>query len=85
MNIKEIGGEERITRAIVSMNCTIALNVYHLKTDKLLDIWVLSEIGVEESWTKLSAIGLISRVERQLGFWMNGKLIKLRLPINYYL
>ncbi|KAL6324969.1 hypothetical protein AAG906_019877 [Vitis piasezkii] len=41
-------------------------------TEKCFDMWVMSEYGVKESWTRLFTIGAVSGVERPLGFWSNG-------------
>ncbi|XP_034706283.1 F-box/kelch-repeat protein At3g06240-like [Vitis riparia] len=41
-------------------------------TEKRFDMWVMSEYGVKESWTRLFTIGAVSGVERPLGFWSNG-------------
>jgi F-box interacting protein len=35
------------------------------------DIWVLLEVGVKDSWTKLFSIGPSKEIERPLGFWKN--------------
>ncbi|XP_059434660.1 F-box protein At3g07870-like [Corylus avellana] len=39
-----------------------------------LEIWVLLEFGVKESWTRLSKIGLSMDLERPLEFWKRGEL-----------
>ena len=39
-----------------------------------LDIWVLIEFGVKESWNKLFTITTPSTWRRPLGFWKNGEL-----------
>jgi hypothetical protein len=39
-----------------------------------LEIWVLLEFGVTESWTRLTTIGLSLDLERPLGFWKRGEL-----------
>ncbi|RVW82615.1 hypothetical protein CK203_037421 [Vitis vinifera] len=41
-------------------------------TEKRFDMWVMSEYGVKESWTRLFTIGAVSGVERPSGFWSNG-------------
>lgn len=39
-----------------------------------LEIWVLFEFGVKESWTRVTTIGLPMDLERPLGFWKRGEL-----------
>lgn len=75
-DIEDLGGEHRITRAIVPMNESIALIVYPQKqVEKFFDLWVMKELGVEKSWTRLSTIGPLSGIERPLGFWNKGEFI----------
>jgi len=40
-----------------------------------LEIWVLLEFGVKESWTRLSTVGLSMDLERPLGLWKRGELL----------
>jgi hypothetical protein len=40
-----------------------------------LDIWVLLEFGVKESWTRLTTIGISIDLKRPLGFWKRGELL----------
>ncbi|GLT81371.1 hypothetical protein SLA2020_527600 [Shorea laevis] len=35
------------------------------------DIWLLLEVGVKDSWTKLSTIGPLTEIKELLGFWKN--------------
>jgi F-box interacting protein len=35
------------------------------------DIWLLHEVGVKDSWTKLFTIGPFKEIDRPLGFWKN--------------
>jgi hypothetical protein len=44
------------------------------KKKMYLDIWVMLEFGVRESWTRLLSIKLPLHLERPLGFWKNGEL-----------
>ncbi|GMP21834.1 hypothetical protein CsSME_00000102 [Camellia sinensis var. sinensis] len=75
-DIGDLGGEHKVIRSIVPMNESIALIVYRTKqVEKFFDLWVLNEFGVDESWTKLSTIGPLSRVERPLGFWKNDEFV----------
>ncbi|KAK7838351.1 f-box protein [Quercus suber] len=39
-----------------------------------IDIWVLLEFGLNESWIKLFSIGPTMDLGRPLGFWRNGNL-----------
>ncbi|XP_059436765.1 F-box/kelch-repeat protein At3g06240-like [Corylus avellana] len=36
------------------------------------DIWLLLEVGVKDSWSKLFTIGPFTDILKQLGFWKNG-------------
>ncbi|XP_052183300.1 F-box/kelch-repeat protein At3g06240-like [Diospyros lotus] len=72
----DLGGELKNIRAIMPMNGALALVVYRLKeVEKVFDLWVLREVGVEAAWTRLSSIGPLLGVERPLGFWKNGEFI----------
>lgn len=55
-----------------SLNELVALAV-HVKEEEPfgLDIWLLHEYGVKESWTKLFTIGPLTGTIRPLGFWKN--------------
>jgi hypothetical protein len=44
------------------------------KKKMYLDIWVMLEFGVRESWTRLLSIQLPVHLGRPLGFWKNGEL-----------
>ncbi|GLT81366.1 hypothetical protein SLA2020_527550 [Shorea laevis] len=35
------------------------------------DIWLLLEVGVKDSWTKLSTIGPFTEIRQPLGSWKN--------------
>ncbi|XP_015570816.1 F-box/kelch-repeat protein At3g06240 [Ricinus communis] len=41
---------------------------------EFIDIWIMYEYGVKESWTKLFTVSSLPCVERPLGFWRNGEL-----------
>ncbi|EEF49430.1 hypothetical protein RCOM_1447640 [Ricinus communis] len=41
---------------------------------EFIDIWIIYEYGVKESWTKLFTVSSLPCVERPLGFWRNGEL-----------
>ncbi|XP_063942989.1 F-box/kelch-repeat protein At3g23880-like [Daucus carota subsp. sativus] len=76
IDIRDLEGEDRVTRAILPFGESIALLVYGIKqVEKVFDIWVIKSLDDDECWTRLSSIGPVSRVERPLGFWKNGELI----------
>ncbi|GLT81368.1 hypothetical protein SLA2020_527570 [Shorea laevis] len=39
------------------------------------DIWLLLEVGVKDSWTKLFTIGPFTEIEQPLGFWKNDTML----------
>ncbi|XP_051152001.1 F-box/kelch-repeat protein At3g06240-like [Andrographis paniculata] len=75
LNIQDLGGQDRTTRAILPLKESIALLVYNLKdSDKVFDIWVANQVGIgRDDWTRLPSVGPISNVERPLGFWKNNE------------
>ncbi|KAL0285137.1 UNVERIFIED_CONTAM: hypothetical protein Sangu_2792500 [Sesamum angustifolium] len=76
--IDVLGGQQRITRAVLPVKDSIALIVYRLQeVQKVFDIWVLNELGGNgaEGWIKATSIGPLSEVERPLGFWNNDEFI----------
>ncbi|KAK1394247.1 F-box/kelch-repeat protein [Heracleum sosnowskyi] len=76
IDVRDLEGEDRVTRAILPFGESIALLVYAIKqVEKVFDIWVIKSLDAEECWTRLPSIGPVSRVERPLGFWKNGQLI----------
>lgn len=70
-NIEALGGQHRITRAILPLKESLALIVYgQQEVDKVFDVWIVNELGENvESWRKVMSIGPLLRVERPLGFW----------------
>ena len=52
----------------------LAFSASKMNATRPLEIWVLLEFGVEESWTILTTIGLPMDLGRPLGFWKNGEL-----------
>ncbi|XP_038711741.1 F-box/kelch-repeat protein At3g06240-like [Tripterygium wilfordii] len=44
------------------------------RSEKCLDVWVMSEHGAKKSWVKLPSIGPFSGIQRPLGFSKNGEL-----------
>lgn len=76
--IEALGGQHRITRAILGLEQSIGLIVYPLRElDKVFDVWVKDDElgGNVESWRKIVSIGPLSRVERPLGFWNKDQFI----------
>ena len=65
------------TRTVTELNGSLAMFVFP-KCDRrkkmYLDIWVMLEFGVRESWTRLLSIQLPVHLRRPLGFWKNGEL-----------
>ena len=58
-------------------NC-IAMIIYDLKqtvTEKIFEIWVMHEYGVEESWNKQFVIGPLLGIQFPLGFAKNDELL----------
>ncbi|KAG6677354.1 hypothetical protein I3843_14G021300 [Carya illinoinensis] len=64
-------------RTLTGLKGSIAMLVFPRapsNTNFCLDLWVLLEFGIKESWTRLISIGPLLDVERPLGFWNNGQL-----------
>jgi len=62
-------------RTLTKLKGSVAMIVFpscHKKN--FLDIWVMLEFGVSESWTRLLIIELPLHLERPLMFWKNGEL-----------
>ncbi|GLT52896.1 hypothetical protein SLA2020_262050 [Shorea laevis] len=62
---------------ITSLNGHVALLAFssfeiNPKWYSELEIWVLLEFGVQESWTRVTTIGLPMDLKRRLGFWKGG-------------
>ncbi|XP_059456049.1 F-box protein At3g07870-like [Corylus avellana] len=65
------------TRTVTGLKGSLAMLVFPSEDRKkkmYLDIWVMLEFGVRESWTRLLSIKLPVHLERPLGFWKNGEL-----------
>jgi F-box interacting protein len=63
------------TRTVTELNGSIAMLAFPKeKKEMYLDIWVMLEFGVTESWTRLLSIGLPLHLERPLRFWKKGEL-----------
>jgi F-box interacting protein len=65
-------------RTLTELKGSVAMFVFppdeFRKKKTYLDIWVMLEFGVRESWTRLLSIRLPLHLERPLGFWKNGEL-----------
>jgi F-box interacting protein len=62
------------TRTVTELKEYVAMMVFPLderKKNMYLDIWVMIEFGVRESWTRLLSIQLPLHLERPLRFWKN--------------
>jgi hypothetical protein len=71
------GGDCNDNSTISLLNGHVALLAFtgsKMNTKCWLDIWVLLEFGVEDSWTRLTTLGLPMDLERPLGFWKGGEL-----------
>jgi F-box interacting protein len=65
------------TRTLTELKGSVAMMVFPYddrKKKNYLDIWVMLEFGVSESWTRLLIIQLPLHLERPLMFWKNGEL-----------
>jgi len=62
---------------LVVLNGSIALISYHEETINF-HISVLSEYGIQESWTKLFIVGLLSFIERPIGVGTKGEIFVIR-------
>jgi F-box interacting protein len=65
------------TRTVTELKGSLAMLVFpkgDRKKKMYLDIWVMLEFGVRESWTRLLSIQLPVHLGRPLGFWKNGEL-----------
>jgi hypothetical protein len=67
-------GEYTRTVTVRKLKEYVAMMVFPLderKKNMHLDIWVMIEFGVRESWTRLLSIQLPLHLERPLRFWKN--------------
>ncbi|GLT50195.1 hypothetical protein SLA2020_237000 [Shorea laevis] len=63
---------------MTEFNGTLALISYHYhRPEKILDIWVMDELGVNGVWTKLITTQPLLGVERPLGFLTSDELLLL--------
>jgi F-box interacting protein len=67
---------DEYTRALAELKGSVAMVLFPDEEEEYmcLDIWVMLEFGVSESWTRLLSIDLPLHLERPLGFWKNGEL-----------
>ncbi|KAE7995677.1 hypothetical protein FH972_000448 [Carpinus fangiana] len=49
----------------------IPVEEYEEWLEVCFDIWLMHEVGVRDSWTKLFTIGPFTEIERPLGVWKN--------------
>ncbi|KAK3007190.1 hypothetical protein RJ639_015486 [Escallonia herrerae] len=63
-------------RAFLVLNESIALLLFNPSEETSFDIWLLTEYGVAESWTKQFTIGPLVQVEQPLLFWKHGLLLE---------
>jgi F-box interacting protein len=69
------GNHEEDRRTLTKLKGSVAMVLFPEEEEYMhLDIWVMLEFGVSESWTRLLSIDLPSHLERPLGFWKNGEL-----------
>jgi F-box interacting protein len=65
----------KCTRTVTELKGSLAMFVFpRRKKNMHLDIWVMLEFGVRESWTRLLSIRLPLHWKSPLGFWKNGEL-----------
>jgi F-box interacting protein len=63
---------------LMELNGYVAMALFPLSSANIkmsLEIWVLLEFGVKESWIRFVRIEHPVDLERRLGFWKNGKLL----------
>ncbi|XP_059438748.1 F-box/kelch-repeat protein At3g23880-like [Corylus avellana] len=61
-------------RHIFELNELIAMAVTIIDeewSEFCFDIWLMHEVGVKDSWTKLFTVGPFTEIERPLGVWKN--------------
>lgn len=76
-----VGNYDLWWSALNVLNGSIAMTLFHCTKERKMyyDIWVLLELGVKESWTKLFTIKPSSHLGRPLGFWKNGELFMVNI------
>ncbi|KAK3001048.1 hypothetical protein RJ639_020457, partial [Escallonia herrerae] len=63
-------------RAFLVLNESIALLLFNPSEQTCFDIWLMTEYGVAESWTKQFTIGPLVQVEQPLLFWKHELLLE---------
>ncbi|KAK2972777.1 hypothetical protein RJ640_027872 [Escallonia rubra] len=63
-------------RAFLVLNDSIALLLFNPSYQTSFDVWLMTEYGVTESWTKLFTIGPLVQVKRPVLFWKHGLLME---------
>ncbi|KAK2986260.1 hypothetical protein RJ640_021829 [Escallonia rubra] len=63
-------------RAFLVLNDSIALLLFNPSAQTSFDIWLMTEYGVVESWTKQFTIGPLVQVKQPLLFWKHGLLLE---------
>ncbi|KAK2989207.1 hypothetical protein RJ640_001436 [Escallonia rubra] len=63
-------------RAFLVLNESIALLLFNSSEQTSFDIWLMTEYGVAESWTKQFTIGPLVQVERPVLFWKHELLLE---------
>ncbi|KAK3025705.1 hypothetical protein RJ639_041710 [Escallonia herrerae] len=63
-------------RGFLVLNESIALLLFNPSEHTSFDIWLMTEYGVAESWTKLHTIGPLVQVERPVLFWKHELLLE---------
>uniref|UniRef100_A0A5B6YZS3 Uncharacterized protein n=1 Tax=Davidia involucrata TaxID=16924 RepID=A0A5B6YZS3_DAVIN len=71
------GFPSEIQRVLVVLKGSLSMIVYSTQEqiNRCFDMWVMSEYGVQESWSKQVTIGPFSRVLEPLMSWNNGEII----------
>ncbi|KAK3025744.1 hypothetical protein RJ639_040436 [Escallonia herrerae] len=74
-------------RAFLVLSESIALVLFNPSERTSFDIWLMTEYGVAESWTKLFTIGPLVQVERPVLFWKHELLMEKANGqlVSYYL
>ncbi|KAK2991679.1 hypothetical protein RJ640_028267 [Escallonia rubra] len=63
-------------RAFLVLNESLALLLFNSSEQTSFDIWLMTEYGVSESWTKHFTIGPLVQVERPVLFWKDELLLE---------
>ncbi|KAK3025699.1 hypothetical protein RJ639_041704 [Escallonia herrerae] len=63
-------------RAFLVLNESIALLLFNPSEQTSFDIWLMTEYGIAESWTKQFTIGPLVQIERPVLFWKHELLME---------